>query len=301
MTGPATTSVAVNDRLGQHVDAVLGEPPDQRRLPEDPVRVQVHAAVISVAVVEVPVEHEHFVFLKLGQRLRGVRTSSARDDHLVRVQNAARRAARRRSRTATRPPTMVAATAPLSVQPSNGRVLRLRPERGRPNRRTGSPAPGSSGRPGRPQRACRPGRPAAARGSPTAAPPAAADRSRPACTSRSRHSGTAVSSPTMPNGARSNSSAFSSAWCGAWSVAMASIGAVAQALDQGVAVGLLAQRRIHLGVRVVTAAFAQGLVGEHEVMRRHFAGDARRRAPCRRAPRGATAARSCGRRARGRR
>ena len=35
-------------------------------------------------------------------------------------------------------------------------------------------------------------------------------RMSPACTSRSSDSGTAVSSPTMPNGARSNSTFFSS-------------------------------------------------------------------------------------------
>ncbi len=33
------------------------------------VRIQVDAAVIPVAVVEMPVEHEHFVFLQVRQRL----------------------------------------------------------------------------------------------------------------------------------------------------------------------------------------------------------------------------------------
>ena len=48
---------------------------------------------------------------------------------------------------------------------------------------------------------------------------------------------------------------------------------VAQALDHRVAVGLLAQRRVHLQVRVVAAALVQRLVGQDEVMRRHLGRD----------------------------
>ena len=44
----------------------------------------------------------------------------------------------------------------------------------------------------------------------------------PGRTSRSRQIETAVSSPTIPKGAESKSSSFSSWWWGAWSVAMAS-------------------------------------------------------------------------------
>ena len=65
------------------------------------------------------------------------------------------------------------------------------------------------------------------------------------------HQRHAVSSPTMPNGARSNSTIFSSAWCGAWSVAITSTRAVGDALEHRVAVRRLAQRRVHLQVRVV--------------------------------------------------
>ena len=64
ITGPATTSVDATIVVGQDVDQILREPPDERRLPEDAVRIQIHAAVVAVAVVEVPVEHEHFELLQ---------------------------------------------------------------------------------------------------------------------------------------------------------------------------------------------------------------------------------------------
>ncbi len=43
---------------------------------------------------------------------------------------------------------------------------------------------------------------------------------------------------------------------------------VAEALDHRRTIGLFAQRRIHLEVRVVAAAVRERLVGQHEVMRR---------------------------------
>src|SRR6266404_3921390 len=46
--------------------------------------------------------------------------------------------------------------------------------------------------------------------------------SRPLCTNCSRASGSAVSNPKIPNGARSNSTSFIAGSCGAWSVAIAS-------------------------------------------------------------------------------
>ena len=52
--------------------------------------------------------------------------------------------------------------------------------------------------------------------------------------------------------------------------------AVENALDHGVAIGSRAQRRIHLGVRVVEADV---LFGQQEVMRRNLAGDAQPVAP----------------------
>ena len=77
--------------------------------------------------------------------------------------------------------------------------------------------------------------------------------------------------------------------------------AVGDALEHGVAIRGLAQRRVHLEVGVVLDRAVERLVGEREMMRRHLAGHAARRAPCRRARRAATAARSCGRCARARR
>ena len=51
------------------VDEILGETPDRRGVAEQLVRVQIHAAVVSVAVVEVPVPHEDFELLQLPERL----------------------------------------------------------------------------------------------------------------------------------------------------------------------------------------------------------------------------------------
>ena len=52
---------------GQDLDEILGEPPDQRRMPEDPVRIEIDGTVKPVAVIKVPVEHEHFVLAKIPQ------------------------------------------------------------------------------------------------------------------------------------------------------------------------------------------------------------------------------------------
>ena len=45
------------------------------------------------------------------------------------------------------------------------------------------------------------------------------------------------------------------------------------ALQHGVAIGGFPQRRIHLDVRVVANRGLERLVGQHEVVRRDFAGD----------------------------
>src|SRR5262245_25436793 len=58
-----------HDVLGQDVDEVLRQPPDEGWLPEDPVWIQVHAAVKAVAVVEMPVEHQHARLLQMLERL----------------------------------------------------------------------------------------------------------------------------------------------------------------------------------------------------------------------------------------
>src|SRR5262245_60163229 len=57
-----------DDGVRQHVDQVLAETPNERRLPKDAMRIQVHTTVVTITVVEVPVDHEHFEFLKVGQR-----------------------------------------------------------------------------------------------------------------------------------------------------------------------------------------------------------------------------------------
>src|SRR4029077_6914941 len=133
---------------GHDVDQVLREAPDRRRVAEQLVRVQVDAAGIAVAVVEVPVDHQDLGLPQILQRFLAqfrsfIHSSSG---------NLERRARRVRRETffsfsavsvisafhvpgcykrmpipsftyTARPPTMVAATPPRSVQPSNGVFL----------------------------------------------------------------------------------------------------------------------------------------------------------------------------------
>src|SRR5215831_13581453 len=176
------------------------------------MRVDVCAPVESVAVVEVAVEHQHFELLQLLQRfftilLASIHDITRRADSLMYT---------------TRPPTIVPATPPRSCQPSNGVFFDLdfmfaaTTVTARSGARivTSAAAPSSSDPPGtlrilaglRESSSMR-------RGSDT----------MPLCTSRSKHNDTAVSRPVMPNGALSNSTCFSSAACGAWSVAMTSM------------------------------------------------------------------------------
>ena len=61
VAGPATTSVCSSTDAGQHVEQILREAPDRRRMAEQLMRIEVHAAVIAVAEIEVPVEHQHLV------------------------------------------------------------------------------------------------------------------------------------------------------------------------------------------------------------------------------------------------
>jgi hypothetical protein len=57
------------DGLGQDFVQVLRQTPDERRMPEDSVGIEVDRPVKAVPVVEVPVEHEHFVFTEVLQRV----------------------------------------------------------------------------------------------------------------------------------------------------------------------------------------------------------------------------------------
>ena len=48
---------------GQNLEQILREAPDRRGMAEQLVRIQVDAPVEAVAVVEVPVAHQHFELL----------------------------------------------------------------------------------------------------------------------------------------------------------------------------------------------------------------------------------------------
>ena len=55
----------VENGAWKNVDQILGKAPDRRRLSEKLMRVQVDTAVIAVAEIEVPVEHQHLVALQI--------------------------------------------------------------------------------------------------------------------------------------------------------------------------------------------------------------------------------------------
>jgi hypothetical protein len=57
-----------DERRRQQVDEILREAPDRGRVAEQLVRVDVNAAVVAVAVVEVPVDHQHFKPLQVLER-----------------------------------------------------------------------------------------------------------------------------------------------------------------------------------------------------------------------------------------
>src|SRR6185436_1214114 len=52
----------------QKVDQILRETPDDRRLTEQLMRVQVDAPVVAVAEIEVAVAHQHVVLLQFAER-----------------------------------------------------------------------------------------------------------------------------------------------------------------------------------------------------------------------------------------
>src|SRR5688572_12569137 len=57
------------NRRRQHLDQILGKTPDAGWMTEKLMRMQVDLSVIAVAEVEVPIQHQHFVFLKVLQGL----------------------------------------------------------------------------------------------------------------------------------------------------------------------------------------------------------------------------------------
>src|SRR5712692_741523 len=121
----------------------------------------------------------------------------------------------------TLPPTMVMTGAPVPVEPAKG-VLRARERnlagstvhgRSRSSRVTSAGAPAAR---------LPPGRFKSRAGAGESRWTSVGRSIRPPRTSRSRRSGTAVSSPTTPLAQAPNSSSFSERACGAWSVAMQS-------------------------------------------------------------------------------
>ncbi len=52
----------------QDVDQVLSESPDRRWMAKQLMRIQIHAAVVPVAVVEMTVDHQNFQLLQVFQR-----------------------------------------------------------------------------------------------------------------------------------------------------------------------------------------------------------------------------------------
>ena len=218
----------------------------------------------------------------------------ARAEPLVPDREAQRATARTR-----RPPTQVPTARPRSSQPANG-VLRpllrklARLDRDRALEVEQRDVGGGAG----PQRASRAAR-SRAPGRWRAARRAATGDSSPGRTSRSRQSGTVVSSPTMPKGASWKLYAFSSGWCGAWSEAMASTAPSAspRAAPRGRPRSAAAasscmrsrSRSCHL------------LVGEQQVVRRHLAGHRQAAALGPRAPARGCAPSTGGRRDSGRR
>ena len=167
--------------------------------------------MIAVAVVEVPVEHQHAGLLQVLQRLLAQSphvcpsaTSNPSNPQILKIPSF------RIHDTPFGPPTIVAATPPRSCQPSNGVFLDFRSHR---CRRHGDRQIGRQdrdvGRRALRQRAARHDAESAP-GSTDSSSISRDSEITPGCTRRSKQSETAVSSPVMPNGAWSNSTCFSS-------------------------------------------------------------------------------------------
>src|SRR5439155_14169861 len=195
----------LHEIVRQEIDQILSEAPDRRRVAKKLMRVHIDAAVIPVPVVEVSVEHQHFGLLQIAERfVANVRVSV--HQLLIHPYNTRRTS----SFTYTaRPPTIVAAAPPRSCQPSNGVFRDLDRIRAAETRtaRSGATIVMSAGAPGASEP---PATPRILAGFTDSSSTRRASDTRPACTSRSRQSDTAVSRPVIPNGARSNSTCFSS-------------------------------------------------------------------------------------------
>jgi len=58
-----------DDLAWQDVEEILGQTPDRRRMQKELMRVQIHATVKAVSIIEVPVAHQHFQILQRLERL----------------------------------------------------------------------------------------------------------------------------------------------------------------------------------------------------------------------------------------
>src|SRR5689334_20327301 len=195
------------DRAREDIQQILREAPDRRWITEQLMRIDVHPSVVTVAVIEVAVQHQHLMLLQLRQRaFTNFVYSSHGSSHGIGLHTASRASGFTNN---VRPSTIVAATPPRSSHPSNGvffereRMLAawMRVFRSGASTVMSARSPGASDPPCRPR----------IRAGLTDISSTRRDRRiTPVCTSRSSDSDTAVSSPTMPNGARSNSTFFSS-------------------------------------------------------------------------------------------
>src|SRR5262245_490605 len=174
-------------------------------MPEQLMRIHVHATVITVPVIEVPVDQQHFRLLEIVQRFRPTGIVLMHHERPIPYHFSFASS----FRYTARPPTIVAATPPRSAQPSNGVFLDFdfiawadtTTVMSGARMDMSAAAPSDSVPPA--TRMIRAGF------SDSSSIRRASDTT-PACTSRSKQSDTAVSSPVIPNGARSNSTRFSS-------------------------------------------------------------------------------------------
>src|SRR2546428_6460612 len=192
----------LEERAREHVQQILRETPDDRRVPQQLMRVQVDAPVPVVAEIEMPVEHEHLVVLQVLERLFSDLVSTRVGVHHI-------RSPVRSFTNNGRPPTIVAATPPRSSHPSNG-VFFDRDRSARASTRTRRSGARIVMSAGAPTANVPPGTRRIRAGFTDSNSTRRERRMTPGWTRRSKTSGTAVSSPTIPKGARSNSTFFSS-------------------------------------------------------------------------------------------
>ena len=65
--GPGHHFDALEQRPRQHINQILSESPDRRGIPEELMGIEIDAAVVPVAVVEMAVDHQHARVLEILQ------------------------------------------------------------------------------------------------------------------------------------------------------------------------------------------------------------------------------------------